>query len=171
MSCGCHRHYKSPTRTDSMGRRLRFSNEELSELQLWFVSNALDGKMSDRIFIESMGLSNHGFSTYLFQRMFDVMDVNNDHLITLPDYLNFMDKQLHGTEEVKYSLSFKIFDVNKSGTVSKDEFSQMIKNICAMYASLLNSPMTIDEWVIDTTFKKLDPTERGLFDEREYQIN
>jgi Ca2+-binding EF-hand superfamily protein len=103
--------------------------------------------------------------------MFDVMDVNNDHLITLPDYLNFMDKQLHGTEEEKYSLSFKIFDVNKSGTVNKDEFSQMIKNICAMYASLLNSPMTIDEWVIETTFKKLDPTERGLFDEREYQNN
>jgi hypothetical protein len=47
-----------------------------------FSSNAMDkNHMQKNVFRDSMGFLSHGYSTFLFDRMFDVMDRDGDGVV------------------------------------------------------------------------------------------
>ena len=57
-----------------------------------------------------MGIIGIESLSFLCDRMFIVMDKDNDGYITLDQYLNYIDVLLYGSEEEKLRQSFELLD-------------------------------------------------------------
>lgn len=57
-----------------------------------------------------MGIIGIESLSFLCDRMFNVMDKDNDGYITLDQYLNYIDVLLYGSEEEKLRQSFELLD-------------------------------------------------------------
>ena len=56
-------------------RYSQFDKNDLYRMIEWFHSHSIDGVMKQPDFLEAMGFTSH--ASYIFQRMFDVMDRDN----------------------------------------------------------------------------------------------
>lgn len=59
--------------------------------------------------------------------MFNLVDTSNNGYISFREFLNFFVVFTKGSAEDKAKLMFDIYDIDRSGQLSKEEFKTMIK--------------------------------------------
>jgi len=77
--------------------------------------------------LEKCGLKNLDDSPFV-ERLFTLLDVNHDGTIDLQEFVVGLSVLCKGTVEEKLELSFKAYDIDGSGTISKDELAAMFKS-------------------------------------------
>ena len=82
--------------------------------------------MSLKQYKESLGLIGTDSLSFMADRMFAVMDNNNDGCITLDEYLCYIDIMLYGTEEEKRKQSFGLLDKRGEGKITFEDFKSIV---------------------------------------------
>jgi len=89
MSCGCGRKSVKEDAIEAVKKYQRenikwnFSESELQDLISWFNHESIEGVMKKNIFQQALGLISYNYSTFLMDRMFDVMDTDSDGEVIL----------------------------------------------------------------------------------------
>lgn len=71
--------------------------------------------MSHKNYRESLGIIGLESLSFMCDRMFHIMDKDKDGFILLPEYLNYLDVLLYGSEEEKLRQSFDLLDEEAHG--------------------------------------------------------
>eukprot|EP01132_Coremiostelium_polycephalum_P011213 gene11213-13738_t len=76
--------------------------------------------------LQSCGLKNID-NTPFADRLFDLLDVNKDNTVDLQEFVGGLSLLCKGTVEEKLELSFKAYDLDGNGYITKNELSLMFK--------------------------------------------
>jgi Ca2+-binding EF-hand superfamily protein len=76
--------------------------------------------------LEKAGLKNLNDSPYV-ERLFVLLDTNGDGTIDLQEFVTGLSMLCKGTIEDKLKVSFRAYDLDGNGTISKEELSLMFK--------------------------------------------
>eukprot|EP01114_Cavostelium_apophysatum_P002659 TRINITY_DN12356_c0_g1_i1.p1 TRINITY_DN12356_c0_g1~~TRINITY_DN12356_c0_g1_i1.p1 ORF type:complete len:252 (+),score=70.81 TRINITY_DN12356_c0_g1_i1:208-963(+) len=77
--------------------------------------------------LEACGLKNLDDSPFV-DRLFTLLDKNNDGTVDLQEFVSGLSLLCKGTVEEKLELSFKAYDIDGNGFISKDELALMFKS-------------------------------------------
>lgn len=66
--------------------------------------------MSKNAFRECMGLLGLESNSFLSDRIFEVVDIDDDQYITFEQFATIMDTLIHGNEDEKLEFSFLLLD-------------------------------------------------------------
>lgn len=91
----------------------------------------------------------------ILDRMFRAFDWKNDSYITTDEWVPGLEVWIHGTLEEKIEYTFKVYDLNGDGYISREEMFQLLKN------SLVKQPSEEDpdegvKDLVETALKKMD---------------
>jgi Ca2+-binding EF-hand superfamily protein len=110
-----------------------FDQVEVSKLYDVFHSLAPNGKVDKDTFkkglekLQSFGLKNIE-GTPFAERLFHLLDVNGDGAVDLQEFISGLSMLCKGTVEEKLALSFKAYDIDGNGFISKEELALMFKS-------------------------------------------
>ena len=119
------------------------SHQEIEKLRAGFKKNSKDGQITKEQFKEA--LKNHihcwteGVQYMFLERLFNAFDVDHSKSIDFNEFINGLGIFLKGTPEEKLALSFKIYDVDGSGSI---EPAEMIKIMNQLYGALYPTDQT-----------------------------
>lgn len=71
------------------------------------------------------------------ERLFDAFDLDGNHRIDLDEFIMGLSVFFKGTEDEKMQLSFRLYDINRSGTIEPKELIKVL--IAMVYGFLLYS--------------------------------
>eukprot|EP01119_Soliformovum_irregulare_P016309 TRINITY_DN46_c0_g1_i1.p2 TRINITY_DN46_c0_g1~~TRINITY_DN46_c0_g1_i1.p2 ORF type:complete len:234 (+),score=74.28 TRINITY_DN46_c0_g1_i1:57-758(+) len=77
--------------------------------------------------LESAGLKNLDDSPFV-DRLFSLLDVNGDARVDLTEFITGLSLLCKGTPEEKLKFSFKAYDLDGNGFITKDELALMFKS-------------------------------------------
>jgi len=77
--------------------------------------------------LEKAGLRNLDDSPFV-ERLFTLLDVNSDGQIDLTEFVTGLSLLCKGSVEEKLALSFKAYDLDGNGYITKDELASMFKS-------------------------------------------
>ncbi|KAI9349499.1 hypothetical protein DFJ73DRAFT_833850 [Zopfochytrium polystomum] len=106
---------------------------------------------------------------YLFlERLFDAFDLDGNHKIDFREFIQGLSKFMKGTPEEKLELSFRLYDIDKSGSIEPKE---LIKVMGQMYSAFYNDDQTerIRE-MVNRVYEDLDINGDGSLSLREYKL-
>jgi len=110
-----------------------FDKVEVKELYDIFKSISPDSAVDRETFkkglskLTTVGLK-HIDDTPFADRLFDLLDTNRDGVVDLGEFVCGLSLLCKGSVEEKLELSFKAYDIDGNGYISKDELSQMFKS-------------------------------------------
>jgi len=99
--------------------------------------------------LESAGLRRMD-DTPFPDRLFEVLDVNHDGTVDITEFISGLSFLCKGTVEEKLQLSFKVYDIDGNGFISKEEIQLMFKQawmsgFMALSASHGNEELSMKE--------------------------
>lgn len=78
--------------------------------------------------LEACGLKNNIENTPFADRLFHLLDINCDGTVDLSEFVCGLSMLCKGSVEEKLELSFKAYDIDGNGFISKDELALMFKS-------------------------------------------
>eukprot|EP00741_Cyanophora_paradoxa_P021310 tig00021348_g20570.t1 len=147
-----------------------FCPEEVKILYQHFkaISGALvdDGLIDKDEFKAALGMNAH--NNLFCDRLFSLFDSNDDKRIDFAEFLSVLSVFCpKGSMEEKMKLSFKIYDFDGDGCITRDELLAMLQ-ACLSENRLRLTPSQIDE-ILDATFREADLDGNGRIDYNEYR--
>mmetsp|Transcript_18253 Transcript_18253/g.29991 ORF Transcript_18253/g.29991 Transcript_18253/m.29991 type:complete len:197 (-) Transcript_18253:271-861(-) len=149
-------------------KQTHFTQEDVKNLYRHFknISGSIvdDGLINKLEFQQALGLPNSLF----VDRMFALFDENNDEAITFQEFLIGLSVfSPKGSLEEKLKFSFKIYDFDGDGQISREELTKMLE------ASLVENNMNLTQQqvdsLVDATFREADKDGDGRIDFEEYR--
>jgi len=125
---------ENPEEIDSFAKSTHFSDVEVSNLYKVFKELSQPSLKVNREVFQSClaGLEQYGFKPPkdpLFStKLFDLLDTNRDGVVDLSEFVCGLSILCKGTAEEKLKLSFKSYDINNDGFISKDEMTTLFKS-------------------------------------------
>jgi len=119
---------------DSFAKSTHFSNVECGNLYKVFKETSQPShKVNRELFNKCLaGLEPYGFKPPkdpLFStKLFDLLDTNGDGVVDLSEFVVGLSILCKGTAEEKLKLSFKSYDINNDGFISKEEMTILFKS-------------------------------------------
>jgi len=119
---------------NSFSKSTHFSEVEVSNLYKVFKETSQPSlKVNREVFqICLSGLEQYGFrppNDPLFSaKLFDLLDTNRDGAVDLQEFVCGLSILCKGTAEEKLKLSFKSYDINNDGYISKEEMTALFKS-------------------------------------------
>jgi len=122
--------------SSSMVKKLQeethFDKVEVKSLYATFNECSTDGKLDRPAFKKAIGkLEEVGLKkmddTPFPDRMFELLDLNKDGTVDLQEFISGLSFLCKGTPEEKLLLSFKAYDLDGNGFITKDELCLMFK--------------------------------------------
>jgi len=110
-----------------------FDQVEVRKLYDIFTATALEGKLDRNNFfaslskLEQAGLKNLN-DTPFGDRLFEMLDLNKDGVVDLQEFISGLSFLCKGTVEEKLELSFKAYDLDGNGYITKSELGTMFKH-------------------------------------------
>jgi len=111
-----------------------FSQVEVQDLYKTFTELSAPKMQCDRELFKQclIKLEPHGFKppkdTPFGDRLFELLDVNNDGVVDLSEFICGLSILCKGTPEEKLKLSFKAYDLDGNGFISEEELTSMFKS-------------------------------------------
>lgn len=148
----------------------KFTKKEIQALYEQFVqiSTLEDGQAQDLInareFHLAMGFKSQNF---ILKRMFEIFDENGDGGITFSEFLKGL-SALSGkaSEQEKMKFSFRLYDVNKDGKISKAELKTMLKGSVTAFPYKFSEEEM--DALVERTFAESDLNRNGYISYNEY---
>jgi len=124
-----------PDTVKRLQEETNFDKVEVHKLYETFMSLSSGGKTPlDRATfrkglgkLEACGLKNLDDSPFV-DRLFALLDTNGDGSVDLQEFVTGLSMLCKGTVEEKLELSFKAYDLDGNGSISKDELASMFKS-------------------------------------------
>ena len=91
------------------------------------------------------------------------MDKNEDKAVDFKEFILALNVNLHGTLEDKLKWAFSLYDVDNTGVISKDNMSEIIKDVYAMVPSKIEHGQKTDE-----IFEVMDSNDDGIITFHEF---
>lgn len=106
-----------------LSQKYRFSMQELVMYRQRYERMSRGPGFVLQDFRENMGLLGMRSTRIITDRIFAVMNRSKNGVVSLEEYLDYMDILMHGNQEEKASQSFKLLANCKKDTVSYADFS------------------------------------------------
>nr|KAJ3420979.1 DnaJ sub C member 7 [Polyrhizophydium stewartii] len=165
-----------PTATaadEAAARSTHFTLEEIKRLHRAFSKYADDNNTIDKTDFKR-ALENHvnawsAGAQYLFlERLFDAFDMDGNHRIDFDEFINGLSVFFKGTDEEKQELSFRLYDIDKSGSIEPKE---LIKILSKMYSAFYNEDQTARVTsMVHQIFQDLDINGDGSLSVTEFKL-
>ncbi|KAJ3108661.1 hypothetical protein HDU97_000517 [Phlyctochytrium planicorne] len=170
----CHTMGQTQTReVDSLRDETHFTLQEIKRLKHEFEKQSTDNcTISKDQFKQTLQNHVHCWSAgaqYLFlERLFDAFDLDGNHMIDFREFIQGLSAFMKGTPEEKLELSFRLYDIDKSGSIEPKE---LIKIMGQMYSAFYNEDQSerIRE-VVTRLFDDLDINGDGSLSLHEYKL-
>jgi len=133
--------------------------------------------------LEKCGLKNLDDSPFV-ERLFTLLDTNGDGTVDLQEFVSGLSMLCKGSVEEKLALSFKAYDLDGNGFISKDELALMFKSawiagfraLCATHGNEELSLEDLNEFseemanlFADNAFDTLDTNRDGQLSFEEFK--
>eukprot|EP01104_Vermistella_antarctica_P009865 TRINITY_DN258_c0_g1_i1.p1 TRINITY_DN258_c0_g1~~TRINITY_DN258_c0_g1_i1.p1 ORF type:complete len:225 (+),score=87.83 TRINITY_DN258_c0_g1_i1:57-731(+) len=122
-----------PAAVKSFAEATNFDKVEVKALYDVFTQLAPEGSVDKAQFkaglgkLEAAGLRNLDDSPF-GDRLFTLLDLNSDGRVDLAEFVTGLSLLCKGSVEEKLELSFKAYDIDGDGNISKDELAAMFKS-------------------------------------------
>eukprot|EP00005_Dracoamoeba_jomungandri_P006271 CAMPEP_0174262276 /NCGR_PEP_ID=MMETSP0439-20130205/12884_1 /TAXON_ID=0 /ORGANISM="Stereomyxa ramosa, Strain Chinc5" /LENGTH=202 /DNA_ID=CAMNT_0015346965 /DNA_START=99 /DNA_END=707 /DNA_ORIENTATION=+ len=110
--------------------KTRFDRIEVKKLWEIFDSCSNNKQLDRKAFVEALHLlQDEGCATDtpFGERLFDLLDINGDGVLDLQEFVIGLSFLCKGSIEEKLELSFKAYDLDGNGFITKDELQHMFK--------------------------------------------
>ena len=126
-----------------------------------------DGLISKEEF--QLAIFNNKSKENLFtSRIFDLFDVKGRGVIDFSDFVRALNVfHPNSPEEVKIDFSFRLYDLDNTGFIERDEVKQMINALLCESDIKLSDDMI--EIILQKTFMDADPNQDGKIDKSEWE--
>ncbi|RKP18012.1 EF-hand [Rozella allomycis CSF55] len=103
------------------------------------------------------------------ERLFDAFDVNHDKSIDLEEFVQGLNILLKGTPEEKLEFSFRIYDIDHDGFLTKKELQRIMNS---MYSTFYNEDQSqrIKE-IVERIFEDIDVNGDNQLTLQEYKLS
>ena len=132
----------------------KYTKKDLTSWYKTFKKDNPNGQMSQKSFTEVyQELFPNGNASFFAKRVFKIFDTNNDGFLDFREFAVAFSTLQKGSVEEKFDFTFRIFDINEDGVISKDEVTEIIGFLYAMhglespydnYVGLANKKQTTD---------------------------
>ncbi|CAJ2645907.1 calcineurin B-like protein 1 [Trifolium pratense] len=125
-----------------------------------------DGLISKEEF--QLAIFNNKSKENLFtSRIFDLFDVKRKGVIDFSDFVRALNVfHPNAPQEVKIDFSFRLYDLDNTGYIERDEVKQMINALLCESEIKLSDDMI--ETILQKTFLDADPNQDGKIDKSEW---
>jgi Ca2+-binding EF-hand superfamily protein len=132
----------------------KFKESQIKNFYLYFKKYAKEtpNKLNYSEFKSSLGILGSKSNDFICIRLFDMLSDKKSQKLSFGSYLKFMNLVNYGTIEEKIAHSFKFFDLDGKGYISKTDFRKTILSLCEYFSSVSSSQMKIREEDIDIIF-------------------
>ncbi|XP_078272677.1 guanylyl cyclase inhibitory protein isoform X2 [Rhinoraja longicauda] len=144
------------------------------ELHIWyrkFIEECPSGLITLHEFRRHFcdGTVGPGSSEYA-EQIFRTLDDNRDDLVDYREYVTAVSLLIQGTAEEKLKWSFKLYDKDKDGAISRAEMLEIMQTIYKMSlaASLTNVDLQTAEECTERMFTRLDKDRDAVISRREF---
>ncbi|KAJ3193662.1 hypothetical protein HK101_004402 [Irineochytrium annulatum] len=144
-------------------KRLKLEFEKQSDSDFTITKDQFKQTLQNHVHCWSAG------AQYLFlERLFDAFDLDGNHKIDFREFIQGLSAFMKGTPEEKMELSFRLYDIDKSGSIEPKE---LIKIMGQMYSAFYNEDQSdrIKE-VVMHIFDDLDINGDGSLSLTEYKL-
>jgi len=166
-----------------------FNEVEVGNLYKVFNEMSKNGKVDKPTFNKCLErLEQYGFKSpkdiAFPERLFHMLDINGDGVVDLSEFVCGLSVLCKGTPEEKLKLSFKAYDLDGSGYISKSELSEMFKSawLSGLKALACEAHQEVDkdqlekfssemaEQFAENAFKTLDENNDGRLSFEEFAL-
>ncbi|XP_059832443.1 guanylyl cyclase inhibitory protein [Hypanus sabinus] len=152
----------------------RRKNTYILELHVWyrkFIKECPSGLITLHEFRRHFcdGTVGPGSSEYA-EQIFRTLDDNRDGLVDYREYVTAVSLLIQGTAQEKLKWSFKLYDKNKDGAISRAEMLEIMQTIYKMSLAVSLSkvePQTAEECT-DRMFRRLDRDRDAVISQQEF---
>ncbi|XP_030643895.1 Kv channel-interacting protein 4 [Chanos chanos] len=154
-----------PETLECLQARSRFDRTELQILYRGFKTECPNGHLNEETFKNVFSLFfPQGDATRYAHFLFSAFDTNQSGSVTFEDFVMGLSVVLRGSVEEKLNWTFKLYDINKDGLITKEEMLDMMKAIYDLMGSCTNPRLKEDtpRQHVELFFQKMDRNQDGV---------
>jgi len=139
-------------------KNLHFDRHEIEKLLMKFseLTRGNQRPFLDRNqFRDLLHESFHMTEEILMDRVFRAFDADTDSLISMKDWVEGLSVFLRGSLEEKTKYTFRVYDLNGDGYISREEMFQLLKH-CLIKQPAEEDPDEGIKELVEITLKKMD---------------
>ncbi|EAR84890.2 phosphatidylinositol 4-phosphate 5-kinase (macronuclear) [Tetrahymena thermophila SB210] len=151
-------------------QKYKFTDQELIFFKKRFDSISQKGILNQKLFRKSMGILGIDHLSYISDRIFLLIDKDQDGKVSFEDYLSYLDTIINGTDIQKAQLSFSFITMNSSdrNKIYLHDIEQMVNQVSLVWKDLSGSTVYPQKQYIESVFRKLDFKQKGFVDFEDY---
>ncbi|KAI1898618.1 hypothetical protein AGOR_G00074240 [Albula goreensis] len=170
MTMVCHR----PEGLEQLEAQTNFTRRELQALYRGFKSECPSGVVNEETFkqIYSQFFPHGDASTYAHY-LFNAFDSTQTGSIKFEDFVMGLSVLLRGSVREKLEWTFKLYDINKDGYISREEMTNIVRAIYDMMGKYTYPALKVEapRQHVESFFQKMDKNKDGIVSLEEFILS
>ncbi|OMJ67959.1 hypothetical protein SteCoe_34100 [Stentor coeruleus] len=170
LCCGVKKkaHTKKAIEHTILINRYHFKPREIEIYKQKFERMASGSGFSKEEFRKNMSLMEFKVLSSIAEKIFDVMNKSKTGIVTLEEYLSYMDTMIYGTEEEKAIQSFSLIAGPESRGITYHDFKGWVISVWKIKNNLTGQGFSMNDQEMHEYFNKIDTKNDGVIDFEEY---